>query len=90
MIAIILEVIKYLLLFIGCIAVAFLFICFGYIEGKKAKEEEKKLDDNSIYSAIHRATSRFGKLGPEIEDDIIYEINRLSLNDNNKENKINE
>ena len=86
MITAILEVIKYFILFIGCIAVAFLFVIFGYIEGKKAKEQEKKkLDDNSIYSAIHRATSRFGKLGPEIEDDIIYEINRLSLNDNNKE-----
>ena len=85
MITAILEVIKYFILFIGCIVGALGFIFLGYIEGKKAKEQEKKLDDNSIYSAIHRATSRFGKLGPEIEDDIIYEINRLSLNGNNKE-----
>ena len=79
--AVILEVVKYFLLFMGCISVAILFMILGYLEGKKAKEQEKKLDDSSIYSAIHKATSRFGKLGPEIEDDIIYEINKLSVND---------
>lgn len=89
MITVILEVVKYFILFFGCLVAALGFIFLGYIEGKKTNEEEKKLDDDSIYNAIHKATSRFGKLGPEIEDDIIHEINRLSVNDN-KENKINE
>lgn len=85
---VILEVIKYFILFFGCLVAALGFIFLGYIEGKKTKEEEKKLDDDSIYRAIHKATSRFGKLGPEIEDDIIYEINKVSINneeDNDKE-----
>lgn len=59
----------------------------GYVEGKRAKDEEKKLDDGSIYNAIHKATSRFGKLGPEIEEDIIYEINKVSINSEEAVNK---